>query len=262
MRFEMIEVASVGTPLLEPRFVLDGPELDELADSMARIGLIQPIVVVATANGYRLVAGNRRLAAARRLGWSMIAAVIADLDEAGQVDGLVAENLHRLNLGAMEEAAMMAEIIDRDKLTHEVMAERMGKSRVWVTKRLSLLDLDNGTVSAVITGELSPSHALELRRIEDEPRRDYYRHLATKHGVTIPVLRDWISEELDRPRPIEEPHPAEADDWVPPRYEVPPIVCAVCDADGRDVILQTLFVCRACARRLEQAKEVRDVPEG
>ena len=93
MRLETVKVEDIEAPLLEPRFVLDSPELDELAASMARIGLVQPIVVVANGDSYRLVAGNRRLAAATRLGWTAFAGLVQYLDVAGGVDGVVADSL-------------------------------------------------------------------------------------------------------------------------------------------------------------------------
>ena len=147
----------------QPRNAFNGDELAELAASIATHGVLQPIVVRGTADGgYELVAGERRLRAARMAGMTQIPAVIRDSTSNELLELALVENVQRADLNPIEEASAYRELIDGFGLTHEIVAQRVGKSRVAISNALRLLDLAPETRAAIIDGRISEGHGRAL----------------------------------------------------------------------------------------------------
>lgn len=145
----------------QARTHFDATRLDELATSIAQSGVIQPVVVCGDgAGGYRLLAGERRWRAAQRVGLEELPAIVRnDLDDAeAAVLGLI-ENLQRESLGVMETAHGLARLCEAHGLTHEAVARRIGKSRVYVTNYLRLRQLEGPVQAYLETGKLNLGHA-------------------------------------------------------------------------------------------------------
>jgi ParB family chromosome partitioning protein len=149
---------------LQPRDAFDEQELAELAASIAAHGVLQPIIVRATADaGYELIAGERRLRAARLAGLSRIPAVVRDSSGGGEALELaLVENVQRADLNAIEEANAYRELVDRFGLSHEAVARQVGKSRVAISNALRLLDLATETRQAIVDGRITEGHGRAL----------------------------------------------------------------------------------------------------
>ncbi|HET7082986.1 MAG TPA: ParB/RepB/Spo0J family partition protein [Candidatus Limnocylindria bacterium] len=147
----------------QPRNRFDEAETAELAASIALHGVLQPIVVRASADGgYELIAGERRLRAARVAGLTHIPAVIRESAPGEQLELALVENLQRQDLNAIEEAAAYRELIDRFALSHEEVARRVGKSRAAISNALRLLDLTSETREAIADGRITEGHGRAL----------------------------------------------------------------------------------------------------
>jgi len=147
----------------QPRSRFDEAETAELAASIALHGVLQPIVVRATADGgYELIAGERRLRAARIAGLTHIPAVVRESADGEQLQLALVENLQRQDLNAIEEASAYRELVDRFALSHEDVARRVGKSRVAVSNALRLLDLVPDTREAIADGRITEGHGRAL----------------------------------------------------------------------------------------------------
>jgi ParB family chromosome partitioning protein len=147
----------------QPRNRFDEAETAELAASIELHGVLQPIVVRATADGgYELIAGERRLRAARIAGLTHIPAVVRESADGEQLELALVENLQRQDLNAIEEAAAYRELIDRFALSHEDVARKVGKSRVAISNALRLLDLTAETRDAIADGRISEGHGRAL----------------------------------------------------------------------------------------------------
>lgn len=147
----------------QPRSRFDEGETAELAASIQLHGVLQPIVVRATADGgYELIAGERRLRAARIAGLTRIPAVVRESADGEQLELALVENLQRQDLNAIEEAAAYRELIDQFALSHEEVARKVGKSRVAVSNALRLLDLAPETREAVADGRITEGHGRAL----------------------------------------------------------------------------------------------------
>lgn len=144
----------------QPRTNFDEDALSELADSIQKHGLIQPIVVRPTSSGvYQIVAGERRWRACRMAGLSEVPVVIKELDDKNYYEIALIENLQREDLNAVEEAQGYRTLIDAYGLTQEQVAESVGKSRSAVTNALRLLSLDETALKALENGKITAGHA-------------------------------------------------------------------------------------------------------
>lgn len=144
----------------QPRMNFDEDALAELADSIEKHGLIQPIVVRPTSSGvYQIVAGERRWRACRMAGLSEVPVVIKELDDQNYYEIALIENLQREDLNAVEEAQGYRTLIDSYGLTQEQVAESVGKSRSAVTNALRLLNLNDKALEALKNGDITAGHA-------------------------------------------------------------------------------------------------------
>jgi ParB family chromosome partitioning protein len=147
----------------QPRVAFDDEQLAELTASVATHGVLQPIVVRAAADGgYELIAGERRLRAARAAGLSEIPAVVRESSTNELLELALVENVQRADLNPIEEATAYRELIDRFGLSHEAVARQVGKSRVAVSNALRLLDLAEETRQAIVDGRISEGHGRAL----------------------------------------------------------------------------------------------------
>lgn len=146
----------------QPRRHFDEEELDELAASISEVGIIQPIVVIAVDSGYELIAGERRLRAARRAGLATIPAVVTEANPDEQQILALVENIQRSNLSAVEEAAGLQAIMDRTGMTQTELAEKLGRSQSTVANKLRLLRLEESVQRLIMEGKLGERQARAL----------------------------------------------------------------------------------------------------
>jgi ParB family transcriptional regulator, chromosome partitioning protein len=142
----------------QPRTDFEEQGLAELAASITAHGVLQPVIVTETLDGYRLVAGERRLRAATMAGLERIPAVIRQADDRDQLELALVENLQRADLNAMEAARAYRQLHDQFALTNEEIADRVGKARPTITNTLRLLDLEPEVQAAVEAGRISEGH--------------------------------------------------------------------------------------------------------
>ncbi len=152
----------------QPRKDFDEQALSELADSIARHGLLQPIAVRAAAGGaYKIIAGERRWRAARLAGLSEVPVVIKDVTDAEAMELALIENLQREDLDPVEEAMGYRQLMERCELTQEQTAQKIGKSRSAIANSLRLLNLPDDVLAFLKEGELSTGHAKVLLGLPD-----------------------------------------------------------------------------------------------
>jgi ParB family chromosome partitioning protein len=161
---KQIPVARVKPNPRQPRLELDPEELSSLSDSIKEHGVLQPVVVLpGDAQGnFTLIAGERRLRAAKQAGLNEIPAVIRDVDERQQLELALIENLQRSDLNPLEAAEGYRQLIEDFDLSHEEIAQRIGKSRTSVTNTIRLLKLSAAVRSALQEGKISEGHARAL----------------------------------------------------------------------------------------------------
>ena len=155
----------------QPRKIFNDESLNELANSIQEIGVIQPIIVQRKGDGYRIVAGERRWRAARIAGLSVIPAIVRDLTDRETMEQALIENIQREDLNPIEEAAAMQNLLKIHKLTQDQLAKRLGKPRATIANTIRILNLDESLQEFVSRGDLSEGHAkaiLGLKEKEDQ----------------------------------------------------------------------------------------------
>lgn len=163
-----LEIGSIKPNPRQPRKSFDDASLDDLASSIREVGVLQPIVVRTNNEGaLELVAGERRLRASLRAGRSTVPAIVRDDNDEWSLLSAFIENVQRVDLNPLEEAAGYRTLIDDLGVTHEEVARRVGKARATVTNSLRLLTLAAEVQRRVVTGELSSAHARTIAALSD-----------------------------------------------------------------------------------------------
>ena len=157
-----IPLARIAPNPYQPRTAVDAEALAELASSIAEHGVLQPILVTETIDGYRLVAGERRVRASRLAGLERIPAVVRELADHDQLELALVENIQREDLDPLEEARAYRQLVDEFGFTQEKLAKRMGKARPTIANSLRLLELDAEVQAALAAGLVSEGHARAL----------------------------------------------------------------------------------------------------
>lgn len=176
----------------QPRQVFDGEGIEALADSVRRYGILNPLSVRRRANGYELVAGERRLRAAVRAGLEEVPCIVLDVD--GAESGMLAlvENLQRRDLDYIEQAQGMERLIETFGLSQEECARRLGISQSALANKLRLLRLPADILDSMRAGGLSERHGRALLRLpEDSLRREALAHIIAR-GLTVAASEAYI----------------------------------------------------------------------
>ena len=169
----------------QPRRQFDEEALAELADSIRKVGLLQPITVRPMANlGYQIVAGERRWRACRMAGLETVPVIVKEMTDQECAEIAMIENLQREDLNPVEEAEGYRSLIDRFGLTQEQVAQAVGKSRPAIANALRLLALPEETLSLLADGRITAGHARALLAIEDPTLRKAAAAMAQK-GATV-----------------------------------------------------------------------------
>lgn len=184
----------------QPRKDFDEAALNDLADSIAQHGLIQPIVVRPTVDGrYMIIAGERRWRACRIAGLNEVPVIIKATDDRTLMELALIENLQREDLNAVEEALGFKALIEDFSLTQDEVAKKMGKSRSAVTNSLRLLSLNNTELEALRIGSISAGHARALLSCEDEDVRQKML-LAAVEGASVRELEKMAAMSKKAPK--------------------------------------------------------------
>ena len=185
----------------QPRKIFDEDALAELADSIAKHGVIQPLLVRPMPDGsYQLVAGERRWRASRMAGLTEVPVVIKELSDDEAMALALIENLQREDLNAIEEAQGIKALMDTLSLTQDEAAERVGKSRPAVANALRLLKLPDSVIALVSDGKLSPGHARALLGFKDEQDIIETADLIIEKGLTVRDVEKIVKKRNKEPK--------------------------------------------------------------
>nr|WP_083442084.1 ParB/RepB/Spo0J family partition protein [Nitriliruptor alkaliphilus] len=196
-----IPVEAIEPNPRQPRDVFDDEELEGLAASIRDMGLLQPIVVRPTGEDtYELVAGERRLRASKRAGLEHIPAVVRHTDDGDLLKEALVENIHRVQLNPLEEAAAYQQLLDDFDFTQEELAAKLGKSRPSISNSLRLLHLPPGVQRRVAAGVLSAGHAKALLALVDDPdTMDRFATRVVAEGMSVRALEELVRLTLLEP---------------------------------------------------------------
>jgi ParB family chromosome partitioning protein len=192
-----LPVSSIHPNPHQPRKHFDEESLASLAASIRELGVLQPILVREADGDFELIAGERRWRAAKRAGLPTIPVVVKDADDLASLEQAVVENLHRQDLNPLEEAAAYQQLLEDFGMTHEQLAERVGKSRVTITNTLRLFQLPPTIQKMVSEAQLSAGHARALLGTPDRAFQEALARRIAAEGLSVRSVEEIVRERGD-----------------------------------------------------------------
>ena len=193
----MISITDIQKNPYQPRKEFDGEKLHELAQSIKENGVIQPIIVrQSPVIGYEILAGERRYRASLLAGLTSIPAVVKQLSNQEMMVQSIIENLQRENLNPIEEARAYESLVEKG-FTHAEIADKMGKSRPYISNSIRLLSLPEQILSEVENGKLSQAHARSLVGLNKE-QQDYFFQRIIYEDISVRKLEALLTEKKQK----------------------------------------------------------------
>ena len=199
LKFEELPVSAIRPNSRQPRTSFPEAGIRELAASIKEVGILQPLVVRPTPGGFELIAGERRLRAAREAGLERVPVLIRQAGEDESVELALVENLQRENLSPLETAAAYQALMDGFGLTKERLARRLGKSRAAVTNTLRLVHLPERIQALLDDGKLSEGHARALLGLETEEQMTRLARRVVDEKLSVRKTEQLVREMLGSP---------------------------------------------------------------
>ena len=208
LRFEEVPVSAIQPNTHQPRRSFGEAGIKELAASIREVGILQPLVIRATENGFELIAGERRLRAAKEAGIDRVPVLIRQAAESESMELALVENLQREDLNPLETAAAYQALMDSFGFTKEQLAQRLGKSRTAVTNTLRLIRLPASIRALILEGELTEGHARALLPLEEERMMRVAERIMSEK-LSVRRTEEIVREELSGPKfqPVQEQAP-------------------------------------------------------
>jgi len=194
------EVVDVALELIspnpyQPRKRFDEDSLKELAESIRINGVLQPVIVKKIARGYMLVTGERRCRAAGMAGFTTVPAIVRDYNDQYLAELALLENIQREDLTIIEEAEAYKNAIDSLNLTHLELAQKIGKSRSYVSNTLGILSLPEAIVDEINHGNISMGHARALSKLKDAERIRTIARMIVENRLTVRDIEALVKNE-------------------------------------------------------------------
>jgi ParB family transcriptional regulator, chromosome partitioning protein len=199
LRFEELPVSAIRPSTRQPRTSFPEAGIRELAASIKEVGILQPLVVRPTPGGFEVIAGERRLRAAKEAGLERVPVLIRQAGEDESMELALVENLQRENLSPLETAAAYQALMDGFGLTRERLARRLGKSRAAVTNTLRLVHLPERIQDLLGDGKLSEGHARALLGLETEEQMSRLAQRVIAEKLSVRKTEELVREMLGSP---------------------------------------------------------------
>jgi ParB family chromosome partitioning protein len=198
LRFEEVPISAIRPNAHQPRRNFSEASIKELAASIREVGILQPLVIRSTETGFELIAGERRLRAAKEAGLDRVPVLIRNAAESESMEMALVENLQREDLNPLETAAAYQALIDSFGFTKDQLAQRLGKSRAAVTNTLRLTRLPESVRELVLEEKLSEGHARALLGLETEERMLRVAERVQAGKLSVRKTEELVREELAR----------------------------------------------------------------
>lgn len=191
-----VSTANVDPNPWQPRSSVDDADLAELSESLKQHGLLQSIVVRRQGDRYQLIAGQRRLAAVRRLGWGTVQARVMDVDDRQMSEIAIVENLQRRDLDPLEKAASFRQYIKTWNVTQEELASRLSIDRSSIANLIRLLELPESVQAKLRSGAISMGHARAILPLGDENLQSSFAERIVTEGLSVRSVEGEVQEIL------------------------------------------------------------------
>ena len=202
--YRELPIGAIKVNPYQPRDIFDEEMLSNLTASIREVGVLQPILVrTRDSESYEIIAGERRWRAAKRAGLKNIPAIIRDVEDLTSLEHALVENLHRQDLGPLEEAAAFQQLIDDFGLSQEAVGQRVGKSRSSIANSLRLLHLPSSVQNYLLSGDISAGHARALLALTSRQDQDQLAQRIVKEALSVrdveKIIREGLSIQKSKP---------------------------------------------------------------
>jgi ParB family transcriptional regulator, chromosome partitioning protein len=212
-----VQVDAIENNPFQPRKRFDDDELSSLTDSIRTHGVLQPLVVRQVNGHFQLVAGERRLRAARSAGLSSVPVRIVDFNDQQLVEAALVENIQRTDLNPIEKAQGFKDYLDRFHMTHDQLAARLGMARPTITNLVALLDLHPEVQDMVRNGQLSTGHAKILKGVADHDKQLLIAKDIVSRGLSVHATEAHLKQMQQTPAVEDEGSSSSSPRSVPPK---------------------------------------------
>ncbi len=193
-----LEIDQIASNPIQPRQDFDTEELRTLSESIAAHGLLQPVVVRRVGDRYELIAGERRLQAAKRAGWTDVPVSVIEADDRQTAELAIIENLHRKDLNALEKAASFQRYLERYGCTQEELAGRLNLDRSTIANLIRLLELPEPVQEAIRQGKITQGHARAMLPLGDEREQIAFCERIQKEGLNVRQTEDMVQDMIQQ----------------------------------------------------------------
>ena len=193
-KVESVALDKIRPNPYQPRKHFDDLKLDDLAASIREHGVLQPIILRKTVQGYHIVVGERRFRASKKAGKTEIPAIVKTMTDAEMMELAIIENLQREDLNAMEEAESYQKLMDDLHITQQDVAKRLSKSRPYVANMLRLLNLPKSVADMVRKGEISGGHGRTLLAVKDAQAMKRLANRVSKEQWSVRYLESYLAD--------------------------------------------------------------------
>lgn len=191
-----LPIDSISPNPYQPRRLFAPEELQELADSIRQLGILQPLTVRSDGVQWELIAGERRLRAARLAGLTQVPCIVVEADEQRSSVLALVENIQRRDLDFLEEALALSRLIEQFDLSQEECARRVGKSQSAIANKLRLLRLSPQTLCLLRDSGFTERHARALLRLPDSAAQNHAARWIVEHGLTVAKTEEYVETLL------------------------------------------------------------------
>lgn len=188
----VLDVSQVRPNPLQPRENFSPEDMEDLVGSIQEKGVIQPVLVRAVQDGFELIAGERRLRAAKLAGLQEIPAIVRNVDDKDSLELALIENIQRQNLNAIEEARAYQYLLDKFQMSQDELSQVLGKARVSVANILRLLKLPAEIQDELKNGRISFGHGRALLEVEDQNKQRFLTQVAISKSLSVRELENLI----------------------------------------------------------------------
>lgn len=234
-------------------------DMDDLAQSIAQVGIIEPLVVAKRGARFEVVAGHRRLIAARLAGLTTVPCVVHDTFKTAEEAVTLHENIHRADLNPVDEARFFGRLLQRVDGDTERLAELVRERRDYVEARLQLLDGDSEVLAALERGDISLGVARELNLYDHEPTRRAHLGAAIAGGSKTALVASWRKQanEFHRLQLAQDSQVVSAPEPTPAPAVANPFKCFYCASEEHVHMMRQIYIHEPCIGLLRSALGVR-----
>ena len=251
----LIQMEKIDEPTGIIRLEIGVDEVKTLADSINALGLLQAILLRPVKERFEIIFGHRRFLACRLLGMAKIRATVQELEDTQAAMMRATENVERVDISPIEEAAVYKDLIETHKLSLGEIAEMMGKSSTIIRRRVDLLRMPDCLQIAIHKKQIAYSVGEVLWQLQDQAEIEYYLGFAIENGASRTTVNQWVKDALDKRR-RKDSTSVEGRDWSSPMESMPQYVaCDMCRNAleiGKETVLR---VCPDCTGVIKKALE-------